>query len=74
MLSEFDAVCELRDIVAGLDLPRTVFRANHTSNPVPLAGRFPQDKNRMIDELNFLLASNRLDVSGPGHLPLPGLL
>lgn len=73
-LSEYEAVRELRDIIVGLDLPGTVFRANHTSNPVPMAGRFPQDKNRMIDELDGLLSSDHLDQSGPGHMPVPGML
>jgi hypothetical protein len=36
-LTEYEAVCELRKIIAGLELEKTVFRANHTSNPIPLS-------------------------------------
>ena len=69
-LSEYGAVLELRSIINNLELTRTVFRANHTSNPVPLSGRFPQDKQRMLAELDYLLASGRLDTNGPGRMPL----
>ncbi|MDD4181288.1 MAG: radical SAM protein [Victivallaceae bacterium] len=69
-VSEHEGVDELCQIIAGLELRRTVFRSNHSSNPVPLAGRFPADKTKMLSELDFLLKSNRLDRSGPGMKPL----
>ncbi len=69
-LSEAEAVAELRAMIAGLTLDRTVFRANHVSNVVPLEGRFPHDKARMLAELDALLASGRLDTRGPGPRPL----
>ena len=74
LLSEFEAVRELRDIIANLDLPGTVFRANHTSNPAPLAGRFPQDKESLVGELESLMESGALDRGGPGQMPIPGML
>ena len=74
VLSEYEAVRELRDIIANLELPGTIFRANHTSNPVPLSGRFPQDKERLVAELEVLMASSALNRSGPGHMPFPGML
>ena len=69
-LSEADAVAELRALIGGLELPRTVFRANHVSNVVPLEGRFPHDKARMLAELDALLRSGRLETRGPGRRPL----
>lgn len=69
-VSEYGAVAELRQIIAGLELERTVFRANHNSNPVPLEGRFPPDKAALLAGLDRLLAGDRLDRSGPGQLPL----
>lgn len=68
-LSEYEAVCELRKMIEHLELERTVFRANHASNPVPMEGRFPNDKLRMIAELDRLITEGRLDRKGPGHLP-----
>ena len=69
-VTEFEAVEELRGIIAGLNLERTVFRANHTSNPFPLAGRFPHDKSRLLAELDAELRSGLLDTRGPGRMPL----
>ncbi len=68
--SEYDVVSELFLLVKHLELKRTVFRANHSSNPLPLAGRFPQDKQTLLSEIQGMLQSNRLDRKGPGHLPL----
>lgn len=69
-VSEHEGVDELRQIIAGLELRKTVFRSNHSSNPVPLAGRFPSDKAKMLSELDYLLKSGRLDRNGPGMKPL----
>ena len=69
-VSEWEAVEELRRIIAGVELDRTVFRANHTSNPVPLSGRFPPDKKWMLMDLDAELNSGALDENGPGALPL----
>ena len=68
-VTEYEAVRELRQMLAALELERTVFRANHSSNPAPLEGRFPQDKQKLLEEVDGLLRSSRLDRQGPGHLP-----
>ena len=49
-------VREVRNIVEGCDLHGTIFRSNHASNYLPLAGRFPQDRDRMLAELDAALA------------------
>lgn len=69
-LSEYEAVAEMRRMVAGFELDQTVFRANHSSNPLPLSGRFPADQARILAELDAELASGELDRQGPGRLPL----
>jgi len=71
-LSEEEAARELRDILSGLELERTVFRADHSSNILPLAGRLPRDKTALLDELDELLECKILDREGPG--PLPAIL
>ncbi|MDD5597641.1 MAG: radical SAM protein [Victivallaceae bacterium] len=69
-VSEYEAVKELRDIIAGLELRKTIFRANHRSNPIPLEGRFPNNKQDLLDLLDAQLASGELDKNGPGMTPL----
>ena len=69
-LTEHQAVQELRNLVDGLDLNGTVFRANHSSNVVPLEGRFPNDQGRLLAEMDSLLASDTLDRHSPGAMPL----
>jgi radical SAM superfamily enzyme YgiQ (UPF0313 family) len=69
-VTEYQAVNELLSIIDELELDRTVFRANHSSNPIPLEGRFPQDKAKLQEELKRILQSPGLDRNGPGSLPL----
>jgi len=66
-VTEYEAVDELIRLLRGLELEKTVFRANHTSNPVPLEGRFPKDRERLVSLLESLLP--QLDETGPGRLP-----
>lgn len=69
MVSEFEAVQETREMISHLELESTVFRADHSSNIVPLEARFPKDKTRLLNQLDALLASGRLDETSPGPLP-----
>lgn len=50
-LSAQELLQEMYDIIAGLDLKKTIFRTDHASNYLPLEGRFPVDKNRLLDEI-----------------------
>ncbi|MDD4013559.1 MAG: radical SAM protein [Candidatus Omnitrophica bacterium] len=47
-----ELLAEMRDIITGLELNRTVFRSDHASNYIPLEGRFPRDKEKLIELLN----------------------
>ena len=49
---------ELRTFVAHLELDGTIFRSNHASNYLPLAGNFPRDKARLVAELDAVLAED----------------
>jgi radical SAM superfamily enzyme YgiQ (UPF0313 family) len=69
-LTEFQAVEELRDILQDVGLESTVFRANHSSNILPMEGRLPKDKARLLNELDVLLKSGTLDTESPGPAPL----
>ncbi len=69
-VSEREAAEELRALLANLELEHTLFRANHASNIIPLGGRFPRDRETLLSRLDELLASGRLDDTGPGAVPL----
>ena len=47
---------EARDIIQDLELKKTIFRSNHASNYLALEGRFPQDKERLLDALEAALS------------------
>lgn len=66
LLSEAGAVRELRDFLTGLTLGATVFRADHSSNSLPVAGRLPADKTRLLEELREALDAGIFDEHGPG--------
>ena len=42
-------LAELEMLVRNLDLNDTVFRANHASNPLPIAGRLSRDRESILD-------------------------
>ncbi len=69
-LTEWECADEARNIIGRLNLDGTVFRANHASNVVPLEGRFPRDKDRLMKQLDALLESDALDRTTPGAMPL----
>jgi len=69
-VTERGVIEELRRLIAQLQLTNTVFRANHSSNIVPLEARFPRDKPAVLAQLDALLASGRLDAHSPGPQPL----
>jgi len=51
-----DDTRELRELVAGLEIDGCIFRSNHASNYLPLAGTLPGDKARLLDEIDRALA------------------
>lgn len=55
-MPERERLAELRELVAGLDVPLTLL-ADTVSNPVPLCGRLPEDRARMLRELDAALVA-----------------
>jgi len=51
---------EARAIIQGLELQKTIFRSDHASNYLPLEGRFPQDKIRLLGILDQALQGKAL--------------
>ncbi|MGB5230848.1 MAG: radical SAM protein [Desulfoprunum sp.] len=52
---------ELRTLVTGLELSRSMFHANHASNYLPIEGVLSKDKHRILAAIELALA---------GHTPL----
>ncbi len=50
---------EMKSIIERLDLKGTIFRSNHASNYLALSGRLPQDKDRLLKEIEDSLAGKR---------------
>lgn len=50
---------ETRDIIAGLQMEGTIFRTNHASNYLPLEGRLPADREKLLGTLDDALAGRR---------------
>jgi len=61
-LEPAELAAELREFVAGLELDGAIFRSNHASNYLALAGTLPKDKRRLLDALDAVLAD-------PAHAP-----
>ena len=55
-LSPVELARELRDFVGALELEGTVFRSNHASNYLALAGTLPRDRERILATLDAVLA------------------
>ena len=68
--TEHGIVQELRDLIAALELESAVFRANHTSNVVPIEARLPRGKVQLLSELDELLESGQLDKKSAGPMSL----
>jgi radical SAM superfamily enzyme YgiQ (UPF0313 family) len=56
---------ELRTLIRHTDVRRALFRTNHASNAVPLAGTLPRDKQRILATLDAVIADERLPLRRP---------
>lgn len=54
-LSPLELAAELRTFVANLELRSSVFRSNHASNYLALAGTLPKDKKALVKALDQVL-------------------
>lgn len=55
-LDPLELARELREFVAHLDLAGSIFRSNHASNHLALAGTLPKDKAKLVAALDAVLA------------------
>ncbi len=55
-LTPLELAAELREFLAGLDVTGSIFRSNHASNYLTLAGNLPRDKAALVGQLDQVLA------------------
>jgi len=61
LVSPFDSLKELRTLIETSNYTHCFFSSMHASNYVPVRGYLPEDKNRMIKQLDAVL--NEQDIS-----------
>ncbi len=59
LLDPRETLLELRELLAGLRLERTVFAANHASSFLPITGALPRDREQLLGEIDAALAGKR---------------
>ncbi len=55
-LNPVELAAELRELIVGLECEATIFRSNHASNTLTLAGVLPKDKQALLGILDETLA------------------
>jgi hypothetical protein len=58
-LDPIELARELHELVTHLDLEGTIFRSNHASNYLALAGTLPRDRKPILEALERVVADPR---------------
>lgn len=67
-LTPLELAAELRTFLAALEIEGSIFRSNHASNHLALAGTLPKDQARLIAALDRVLAAPELAAFRPAWL------
>jgi radical SAM superfamily enzyme YgiQ (UPF0313 family) len=65
LLDPLEMIAELRHLVAAVTADGIIFRSNHASNYLALAGVFQKSKQRMLDEIDAVLGDPELNRVRP---------
>lgn len=68
ILSHTEILTECRTLLAGIDADGIVFRSNHASNYLSLAGDLQKDRQRLLDEIDEVLSDPDSRQIRPEHL------
>jgi radical SAM superfamily enzyme YgiQ (UPF0313 family) len=58
MLTPEEVMQEIREFLQNVEVTNCIFRSNHASNYVSLGGTLPQDKNRLLEDIDEALKGN----------------
>lgn len=64
----FEILDELRIMIKHMDLKGTEFRSNHASNYLPIKGRLPEDKEKILKLIDGIIAKNDRRYLRPDYL------
>jgi len=64
----FEILDELRILIENLELDGTEFRSNHASNYLPIKGRFPEDKEKILNMIYGVIESKDSKYLRPEYL------
>jgi len=57
LIDAIESLKEIRGMVAGMELDRTIFRSNHASNYLPLKGVLSEDRPRLLKTLDQAISN-----------------
>lgn len=64
----FEILDEMRILIENLEVQGTEFRSNHASNYLPIKGRLPEDKQKMLDLIDDMISKNDRKYLRPDYL------
>jgi len=64
----FEVLDELRIIIQNLNVEGTEFRSNHASNYLPLKGKLPEDKEKILNLIDEIIQKNDRNYLRPDYL------
>ena len=64
----FEILDEMRIMIEHLEVQGTEFRSNHASNYLPIKGRLPEDKKKMLELINDIIQRNDRRYLRPDYL------
>ena len=64
----FEILDEMRILIENLEVQGPEFRSNHASNYLPIKGRLPEDKQKMLNLINDMIDKNDRKYLRPDYL------
>ncbi len=64
----FEVLDEMRILIGHLEVSGTEFRSNHASNYLPIKGRLPEDKDKMLALINEIINKNDRSYLRPDYM------
>ena len=64
----FEILEEMKVMIEGLELSGCEFRSNHASNYLPIKGRLPEDKDKLLAVINTIIERGDTRYLRPDYL------